>query len=150
MLQESFGVKQAGTYYKDRIGIYGIGFNQDLEIPIIKTPTGYFLLGGGLEQQESHGQCIQRECLEEAGLSVAVGDFICKGDKYHWSDTLEYSMHAIGYFYFIHSIYKVSAPTELDHELLWLSYSECIDKLFLDHQAWAVKIAYQKAVRNIK
>lgn len=37
---------------------------------------GYFLLGGGIENNEKHYDCIVRECLEEAGLSVTPKDFI--------------------------------------------------------------------------
>ncbi|MCI9634179.1 NUDIX domain-containing protein [Schaedlerella arabinosiphila] len=40
-----------------------------------------FLLGGGIENNESHIDCIIRETLEEAGLSVMPKELVCKGDS---------------------------------------------------------------------
>ena len=141
MLEKSFGEKLQGIEYTDRTGAYAIIFSSQNQIPVVRTSTGYFLLGGGIENNETHEQCIIRECIEEAGLEVEVNDFICKGDKYHWSDTLKYYMHGIGYFYYAKLIAKVSEATEADHHLVWFSAQECYDKLFLEHQAWAVEQA---------
>jgi len=141
MLEKSFGEKLKGVEYKDRLGAYAIIFDSNDKVAVVQTPTGYFLLGGGLDINETHEECIKRECLEEAGLSVVVKKFICKGDKYHWSDTLEYYMHGIGYFYITDIVEKVSEPIEKDHELVWLKIDDCCEKLFLEHQAWAVRQA---------
>lgn len=146
IIEKSFGEKLSNIEYKDRIGAYAIIFDSENKIPVVKTSTGYFLLGGGIENNETHEECIQRECLEEAGILVKVNDFICKGDKYHWSDTLEYYMHGIGDFYHSEIISKSTKPTEDDHELVWLSIDECIRKLFLEHQVWAVKQAIVKYI----
>lgn len=141
ILEKSFGEKLPGIDYRDRIGAYGIAFDNENRVPVVQTSTGFFLLGGGIEQDETHEECIKRECLEEAGLNVEVKEFICKGDKYHWSDTLKYYMHGIGYFYYVEVIEKVDIKTEDDHKLLWLTVDECCEKLFLEHQAWAVRKA---------
>lgn len=125
--------------YRDRVGAYAVIFNDENKVPVVKTSTGYFLLGGGIENNETHEECIVRECLEEVGIMVKVKEFVCKGDKYHWSDTLKYYMHGIGYFYYAEIIGNSNNLTEDDHELIWLSIDECIKKLFLEHQAWAVE-----------
>lgn len=141
MLEKSFGEKKEGIKYTDRIGAYAIIFSNDKKVAAVRTSTGYFLLGGGIEKGETDEECIKRECLEEAGISVDVKDFICKGDKYHWSDTLKYYMHGIGYFYLAHLNGKTSEPIEEDHELVWLDIDKAYEKLFLEHQAWAVSQA---------
>jgi 8-oxo-dGTP diphosphatase len=141
ILEKSFGEKLPDIYYRDRIGAYGIAFDNENRIPVVKTSTGFFLLGGGIEKDETHEECIKRECLEEAGLIVEVKEFICKGDKYHWSDTLKYYMHGIGYFYNVEVIKKDDIQTEADHRVVWLTVDECCEKLFLEHQAWAVRQA---------
>ena len=141
MLEKSFGKKIKEIEYKDRVGAYAIIFDRNARVAVVQTSTGYFLLGGGLDNNETHEVCIKRECLEEAGLSVVVKDFICKGDKYHWSDTLQYYMHGIGFFYITDIVEKVSEPIEKDHELVWLKIDDCYEKLFLEHQAWAVRQA---------
>lgn len=121
--------------YRDRVGAYAVIFNDENKIPVVKTSTGYFLPGGGIENNEAHEECIVRKCLEEVGIMVNVKEFVCKGDKYHWSDTLKYYMHGIGYFYYAEIMGNSNNQTEDDHELIWLSIDECIEKLFLEHQA---------------
>lgn len=83
----------------------------------------------------------KEECLEEAGISVEVKDFICNGDLYRWSDTLKVYMHSIGNFYLAKLVGKVSEPIEEDHELVWLEIEEAYEKLLLEHQVWAIKQA---------
>ncbi len=149
MLERSFGEKLVGVEYRDRVGAYAIIFDEKLKVPVVRTSTGHFLLGGGIDEGESHLDCIRRECLEEAGLAVEVGPLIGKGDKYHWSDTLGYYMHGVGYFYLARSLGQVAAPQEADHELVWMDAEQCIASLFLEHQAWAVEQALQ-LVRRVE
>ncbi len=42
------------------------------KIGVIKTEKGYFLIGGGLNKDESHEDCIKRECLEETGYTAII------------------------------------------------------------------------------
>ncbi|RUR39760.1 NUDIX domain-containing protein [Clostridium perfringens] len=141
MIKKSFGNKKEEINYIDRIGAYVIIFSKDNKVAVAKTSTGYFLLGGGVENGETDEECIKRECLEEAEISVEVKDFICNGDLYRWSDTLKLYMHSIGNFYLAKLVGKVSEPIEEDHELVWLEIEEAYEKLLLEHQVWAIKQA---------
>lgn len=148
MLQKAFGEKHPNIVYKDRTGAYGIGFNDDGKIPVAMTHLangceGYFLLGGGLDKNEKHSDCIIRECLEEAGLRVTPKEFICKGERYSYIERIETYFHGIGYFYNMEIIDIIAEPTEPDHSLVWLSTEEAKEKLFLPHQIWAVEQAYK-------
>ncbi|MEG0177362.1 NUDIX domain-containing protein [Anaerorhabdus sp.] len=148
MLEKSFGNKKNNTIYKERIGAYGIGFSKDGKIPVTMThlyngENGYFLLGGGIDNNESHLECIIRESLEEAGLSVTPKDFVCKGDYYHYIEETKTNLHGIGYFYYMEIGSVVSDKTELDHYLVWLTLDEIRKKLFLPHQIWAVEETYK-------
>lgn len=140
ILEKSFGEKTSGIVYKDRVGAYAILVEDD-KVAVIKTQKGYFLPGGGLDIDEIFEECIKRECLEEIGMSVIVKDFICKGDRYSWVDSVGY-MHAIGYFYFVQGIDIISEPIEKDHELVWLNIENCCDCMYLEHQEWAVNQAF--------
>jgi 8-oxo-dGTP diphosphatase len=63
--EKTFGEKIKDIEYIDRIGVYGIAINVEGKVSTIKTPTGYFLPGGGIENGEIHTECIEREFLEE-------------------------------------------------------------------------------------
>lgn len=147
MLEKTFGCKKENVLYKERIGAYGIGFSADGKIPVAMThlyngEKGYFLLGGGIENNENHRNCIIREALEEAGLSVIPNNLVCKGDYYHFIEQTKTDFHGIGYFYYMEIGEVISEPTELDHYLAWLTIDEIKEKLFLPHQIWAVEQAY--------
>ena len=144
MIEKTFGNKKPDVFYEERVGAYGIGFNDDRKVPVAMThldngEKGYFLLGGGVEENEKHTDCIKRECLEEAGLSVTPKNFICKGDYFHFVEQTKTDFHGIGYFYFMDIGEVVARPTEPDHFLVWLTIDEIKEKLFLPHQIWAVE-----------
>ncbi|MFV0552140.1 MAG: NUDIX domain-containing protein [Anaerorhabdus sp.] len=152
MLEKTFGYKKENVLYKERTGAYGIGFSVDGKIPVTMThlyngEKGYFLLGGGIENNETHSNCIIRESLEEAGLSVIPKDLICKGDYYDFIEQTNTDFHGIGYFHYIEIGAVLSEPTEIDHYLVWLTVDEIKEKLFLPHQIWAVEQAYKMLVK---
>ena len=106
MIEKTFGSRKANVVYEERTGAYGIGFNAEGKVPVAMTQLyngqkGCFLLGGGLDGGENHTDCIIRESLEEAGLSVTPKDFVCKGDFYRMNEQTETNFHGIGYFYYV-------------------------------------------------
>lgn len=64
-LHRIFG-KEENVAYLDRRGAY-ISPIKGEEIGVVETPKGLFLLGGGIDGDETDNQCIIRECIEEAG-----------------------------------------------------------------------------------
>ena len=153
MLEKTFGHKNPNTVYKERVGAYGIGFDSYGRIPVAMThlyngQKGYFLLGGGIDNNEEHADCIVRESLEEAGLSVLPKEFICKGDYYHFVEQMKTDFHGIGYFYYMEINDVIAEPTEPDHYLVWLTLDEIKENLFLPHQIWAVEQAYKLHVKR--
>ena len=153
MVEKTFGTQKPGAVYEERIGAYGIGFSSDRKIPVAMThlyngQKGYFLLGGGLEDNETHIDCVIRECLEEAGLSVTPEAFVCKGDYYHFIEQTQTDFHGVGYFYYMNINGVVAEPTEPDHSLVWLAIDEIREKLFQPHQIWAVEQVYELYVKQ--
>lgn len=134
------GIKFDNIEYIDRRAVYGIVINDEGKIAVIKTPTGFFLPGGGIENSESHVECLHREFLEETGYEADVEKFMGRATLYHTTRTNQY-LRGIGYFYTVNLKCKTSYKTEEDHELLWLECDECIKGLFLEHQSWAVSKA---------
>ena len=68
---KTFGEKDPYLNYYTRPGAYLIAIEEDSVI-LVETPKGYFLPGGGLDADETHEECIRRECLEELGYTVTV------------------------------------------------------------------------------
>ena len=131
-----FGTKE-NIEYLDRGGAYLIPV-QNNKVGVIQTSKGYFFLGGGLENGESHLDCIERECLEEAGCSPYVEDKLCSAEMYSKHPT-------IGYFHPIQTYYVgtlgdiKSIPTENDHVLCWVDYDQLRGKMFVEMQNWALE-----------
>lgn len=131
-----FGTKE-NTEYLDREGAYFIPY-QNNQIGIIQTPKGYFFLGGGLENEESHLDCLKRECLEETGYSLCVEGRLCSAEAYIEHPTIGY-FHPIQTYYFGKLLDKESIPTEIDHILCWIEYDQLKGKMYLEMQNWALE-----------
>ncbi len=137
-IEKVFGEKLKEVEYKDRVGAYAIILNEDNNLLTVKTDKGYFLLGGKIESNENYKDCIKRECIEEAGLEVEVKEFICKASKYTFIDSLKSYIHAIGNFYTAEVKGEISEPIEKNHQLKWIRRDEYHEKLYLEHQVWAI------------
>lgn len=123
--------------YITRAGAYLIPvYNK--KIGVIKTEKGYFLIGGGLNKDESHEDCIKRECLEETGYTAIIKEKICSAEAYTTHQKL-------GYFHHIQDYYigelkdKVSTPIEKDHILMWFNYDDIKGKMFAEIQNKALE-----------
>lgn len=54
-----FGEKVSGVEYVSRPGAYFIVFDNE-KVALIKTTKGYFLPGGGIDDDEPHDECLKR------------------------------------------------------------------------------------------
>ena len=140
-MHKIFGKRQNGEYY-DRKGAYLIPVKNS-KIAVVKTAKGLFLLGGGIEAKETDLDCIKRECLEEIGYTVAVGDFLCSGEMYlthsEWG-----LFHPIQHYYAGMLLTQVQEPKEKDHILLWGDYDALKNQMFREVQCWALQEAWKK------
>ena len=131
-----FGRKENANYI-DRAGAYLIPFKKG-KVGVVKTAKGYFLLGGGLDGEESHEECIRRECLEEIGYTVSVGNKICSAEMYCEHPTIGY-FHPIQTYYMGELMEQVNVAVEDDHEFVWMDYDDVVDNMYLEMQSWALK-----------
>lgn len=131
-----FGNKENVEYF-DREGAYIIPYCNN-QVGVVKTKKGYFFIGGGLENGESHMDCLERECIEEVGCAPRVEGKLCSAESYIKHPT-------IGYFRPIQTYYvgtlldRGSAPTETDHVLCWIEYDQLKGKMFSEMQNWALE-----------
>ena len=136
-MNKVFGEKIAGAEYLDRKGAYLIPV-EDGRLAVVKTEKGYFLLGGGIDENETDVECILRECLEEIGYEAEVGEYIGSAESYIQHPEIGY-FHPIQNYYSGKLLRKVSDEIEADHKLEWVAIEEIIDHLFVEQQNWIVK-----------
>ncbi len=145
-MHKVFGIKENAVYL-DREGAYLIPVHNN-EIAVIKTAKGFFLLGGGLDENESHEDCIKRECIEETGYTAVIKEKICSAETYTTHPELGY-FHPVQIYYVGELKEKVSEPIETDHVLKWVKYDDIKGKMFAEMQNWALEQVWSEVVKWI-
>ena len=135
-LHTIFG-KEENVAYLDRRGAYIIPIKGE-EIGVVETPKGLFLLGGGIDGDETDNQCIIRECIEEAGYQVEIKERVCSAETYYEHPTIGF-FHPIQVYYSGKLVKKVREPVEQDHVFRWVKYEDLRGKMCLEMQNWAVE-----------
>ena len=137
-MHKVFGTKE-NVQYADRPGAYLIPIRNG-QVGVVKTPKGYFLLGGGLEGDESHISCIRRECLEEAGCRAVVTQMLCSAESYRHHPEIGF-FHPMQTYYLGEVEEMAATPTECDHSFIWLPCQQARGTLFSEMQNWALEQA---------
>jgi 8-oxo-dGTP diphosphatase len=127
MIEFQVNYPEVGKTYIKRIGAYALIINEKNLLAIVKTNTGYFLPGGGVKENETFENCLQRECIKEIGFKIRILNDIACGNYYFYLTTLNTDMESIGYFY------------ECDL-LVWLDPKDAVKSLYLKNQQEAVKL----------
>ncbi|MCH4890821.1 NUDIX domain-containing protein [Acidaminobacter sp. JC074] len=136
-----FGEKQEGVRYQERVGVYGLVYTRS-EFVVAKVNDGYFFVGGGLEDGESHERCLKREFLEEVGYTIEIGDYLGVQREYHQSFRSKNYYELIGHCYEVKLIEQV-ASGEDDHRLVHLKHTE-IKRMTLEYQKHVMKEMIKK------
>lgn len=135
-VDKTFGAPEKGEIYRDREGAYLLAVRDGM-LAVADTPKGWFLPGGGIDEGETHGECICRECLEELGYAARVGEYIGCAEAFTRINNVE-PFHPVQYFYAGALGEKTQEPTEPDHALRWVPVEEAERKMYLEWQRWAV------------
>ena len=140
-MHKIFGIKENCKYF-DREGAYLIVY-QNGKVGVVKTPKGYFFIGGGLKKGESHFECIKRECVEETGYLPCVEKKLYSAETYVKHDTIGY-FHPIQTYYLGTLVEKQCLPVEKDHTLCFIEYEKLKGKMFSKMQNWALEQFFTK------
>ena len=141
-MHKIFGINEGGEYVH-RKGAYLIPVKDD-RIGIVRTPKGYFLLGGGIDNGETDTLCIMRECMEEIGYSVLIKKKICSAESYVKHPVIGY-FHPIQTYYLGELVEQKQAPMESDHKLIWMDYDSIRGRMFLEMRNWALEQSWNSA-----
>jgi 8-oxo-dGTP diphosphatase len=139
-MKRVFGEKIDGIDYQIRKGVYAIIYNpkKDRVLTVQNGRGHHFLPGGGIENDESHFQCLQREVLEETGYEVFIGSYIGNAMRYFKSSKDELLTND-GYFYLADLSDKVQEPIDVDHYIKWINIDSAKHLLIHEHHNWAIK-----------
>ena len=140
MVKFSINKPDKNKRYTQRIGAYAVITNNENLIAIVKTETGYFLPGGGIEEDESLDECLKRECLEELGMDILIINKFAQGNYYFHSTTFNVDMESLGNFFTCKINNYLDIKTEVDHELVWFRPEKAIKLLYLDNQKESLRI----------
>ncbi|MDB5035897.1 MAG: hydrolase [Chlorobi bacterium] len=137
-----FGDAVPDADYLPRPGGYGIIRDDDGLVAVVGTPIGIYLPGGGTDPGESAEDTVIRETREECGLTVRPLEIVGVANE------LVYTVEGI-YFrkrctFFVCEVTDDAAVpiAEPDHELLWLSPGDALQRLSHGSQRWAVHRVY--------
>jgi 8-oxo-dGTP diphosphatase len=136
-----FGTRLANVDYVERPGAYAIISNQAAEIAIIRTPKGYFLPGGGVDDGEDLVDALRREVFEETGLGVEISREIGAAAQYLSAAKEGVYYKKIGHFYLASFAERLSEAFEAEHELLWMTHERAASALNHQFQIWAIGVA---------
>lgn len=141
-MHKIFGTNE-GVGYVHRKGAYLIPI-KDGRIGIIQTPKGLFLLGGGIDNEETDTLCITRECMEETGYSVLTGKKVCSAETYTKHPVIGY-FHPIQTYYLGELVEQKQIPIDSDHKLVWMDYDNLKGRMFSEMQNWALEQCWKSA-----
>lgn len=142
-----FGRRKPELQYRLRRGIYALVCDDKNRVLTIRKPWGVFLPGGGLEEGETHEECLHRELLEETGFSIEIEKKIGHAKRYFVRHNTGEPMLSDAHFYAVHLTGQTREPMEENHETLWLGEGRLRLSLFHEHHIWAA-MEFLKLIRD--
>lgn len=132
-----FGRLPDGARAIMRPSAYGLITDGTGRLAVVRTPKGLFLLGGAVERGESARDAIVRECREEVGLAVHLGDWSVRAVEilYATIEKAYFEKHNAFIEGFAHG--PPVGAGEPDHELNWLIVDQAVEELLHPSHRWA-------------
>ena len=138
-----FGTREPGRAYVVRPAVHALIVDESGRVGVLRTPTGFYLPGGGVDPSESPEVALAREVREECGRSIVAGSWI--------GEAIEH-MHAVGEGFFSkHCQFfrgrlagDLSQPAGTDHTLLFVTPHRARALLRHASHRWVVDTAIDK------
>lgn len=126
-----FGTKDPTLDYHKRVGVYAvIPDASGKRLLILGAPNhALFLPGGEVEPGETDEETINRELLEEFGVTVTIGEKLGSAAEYFYSHHRKTAYYHPATFYACTNLKKVAEPLEDFNTLMLMPISEAAAQL---------------------
>ena len=132
------GEKNNNLKYDFRETCFGIVYKNN-EFYLTEKYGELSLIGGGVEEGESHQETLKREFIEESGLTITeCSEFVTIDCFWHTRDNR--NMESLANFYIVKISDEIKEPTEKGSVLVKKSKEELIDGLQLPYQKKAIEL----------
>jgi 8-oxo-dGTP diphosphatase len=141
-----FGEKIEGVEYLARPGSYGVIIKNGL-IGLIKSKRWgkYFLVGGGIDGDETESETLRREAFEEIEFESAILRKINTAVEYFYAEIDGRYIAKECHFY---SVRLMNKTGNAENELLWIGENEIRQMSHRSHQ-WAIKQELRTATNKL-
>ena len=132
-----FGQRNHDLQFSSRTGAYAVIQKNSNEFLCVQDSDGHlFLVGGGVEKNESPEQALIRESIEETGHMIEIKHEIGRAER-HWVSAKypSKSQHNIGILYVCELLEKITEPIE-EESMIWVTYDQLKKQLFHDHHLY--------------
>lgn len=141
------GEKKENIKYNFRETCFGIVYKNN-EFYLTEKGKELSLIGGGVEEGESHLETLKREFIEESGLTITECSNFVTIDCF-WYTKDKRNMESLANFYIVKVSDIIIEPTEKDSKLVKVSKEELISKLPLPYQKKAIELYLEKINKGI-
>jgi 8-oxo-dGTP diphosphatase len=140
MIMKTFGKRNHELNYWKRTGVYAVIQNNYDQFLCVENLDGHlFLVGGGVESEESLERALSRESIEETGHDIQIIEEIGRAER-HWVSE-KYpgdSQHNVGIVYACELLEKIAEPVEKEI-MRWVDFDYLEEHLFHEHHLYLVK-----------
>ena len=133
----TIGKKDNNINYAFRETCFGIVEINNIFYITLKN-NDYSLIGGGLDDSESHYECLKREFREEAGLIIKDIKELCTIDCY-WHTRSNIDMNSLSNIYIVDITSEELPPLEKESKLIKCTKEELLNSIVLPYQKEALK-----------
>ena len=140
------GEKNNNLKYDFRETCFGIVYKNN-EFYLTEKHNELSLIGGGVEEGESHQETLKREFIEESGLTIIECFNFVTIDCF-WYTKDKRNIESLASFYIVKVSDEVIEPTEKESKLIKVSREEIIYKLPLPYQKKAIELYLEKEIET--
>ena len=123
---------------KVRPSAYAIISDGSGRVATVRTPLGYFLIGGGQDAGEPPSTAVVREADEECALIVRVGSWRAVAVEHACSISEQLEFEKRCTFCDALVVGRTDHDPERDHELVWLQNGAALEQLASPSHRWAL------------